>query len=71
MKLILAYSVYLPYEAGSFSGYENPFQRPFDGLPEQTYAPSFSTEKIHMVVTEDGIQLFEWTNISKKTKVVA
>ena len=69
--LIPAYSVYLSYKAGSLSGYENPFQRPFDGLPEQTYAPSFSTEKIHIVVTEDGIQLFEWTNISEKTSTIA
>lgn len=71
LKLIPAYSVYLSYEAGSLSGYENPFQRPFDGLPEQTYAPSFSTEKIHIIVTEEETQLFEWTNISKKTKVIA
>lgn len=69
--LIPAYSVYLSYQAGSLMGYENPFQRPFDGLPEQTYAPSFSTEEIHIVVTEEGVQLFEWTNISKKTKEIA
>ena len=71
LTLVPAYSVYLSYELGSLSGYENPFQRPFDSLPEQIYAPSFSTEEIHMVVTEDEVQLFEWTNISEKTSTIA
>lgn len=34
-------------------------------LPETMYAPAYLTEYIHVVVTEEGIQEFEWGNISQ------
>lgn len=66
------YSVYLSRKAGDLLGY--PFPRgvvPYDNLPEETYAPSFLTEQIHIVVTEEGVQRFEWLDISKHKDTIA
>lgn len=65
------FSVYLAPKAGKLIGYEQPFQEPFTDLPETIYAPTFSTEKIHVIVTEEGIQQFEWTNISQRKETIA
>lgn len=65
------YSIYYSLQAGDVMGYEQPFQQPFDDLPETVYAPSFSTETIHMIVTDDGVQMFEWNNLSTMKEVIA
>lgn len=65
------YSVYYSYKAGGLAGYEQPFQRPYNDLPEEIYAPYFSTEQIHMIVTKEGVRRFEWTNISNKKETIA
>ncbi|MFR9062488.1 MAG: hypothetical protein ACLVJO_01290 [[Clostridium] scindens] len=31
----------------------------------------FRTEQIHMVLTEEGIQLFEWTNLGEQEDEIA
>ena len=69
--MVRGYSVYLSLEAGDLVGYAQPLQQPYLDLPETTYAPSFSTEQIHMVLTEEGIQLFEWTNLGEQEDEIA
>lgn len=71
LKMVRGYSVYLSLEAGDLVGYAQPLQQPYLELPETTYAPSFSTEQIHMVLTEEGIQLFEWTNLGEQEDEIA
>lgn len=65
------YSVYYNRKAGELAGYEQAVQRPFNDLPEEIYAPPFSAEQIHMIVTQGGIVQFEWNNLSEKTETIA
>lgn len=69
--LTTGYSIYYAPKAGDLVGYEQPFQRPYEEVPETIYAPSFSTEGIHMIITKEGLQLFEWTNLAKKKEAIA
>jgi hypothetical protein len=66
------YAVYLSLEAGDVAGYPLPSTAlPYEALAETTYAPAFRTEGIRIIVTKEGIQLFEWTDISKKIDTIA
>ena len=38
----------------------------YNDLPETMYAPSFLTEQIRVIITKEGVQRFEWRNISKR-----
>lgn len=71
LPLEMGYSIYMLPKAGDVIGYEQPFQEPQTDLPEMIYAPPFSTEKIHMIITKEGIRLFEWTNISQRKDEIA
>ena len=44
---------------------------PYESLAETMYAPSFQAEGIRIIVTKEGIQLFEWTDISKQKDLIA
>ena len=66
------YAVYFSVKAGDVVGYPLTLaSKQYENLAETVYAPSFITEGIRMIVTKEGIQLFEWTDISKKTDVIA
>lgn len=67
----VGYSVYLYRKAGDVIGYSQRSPMIYDDLPETVYAPYFSAEKIRAIITEDGIQRFEWTDISKKKDTIA
>lgn len=43
----------------------------YDTLPEKTYAPYFYPEMITMVITAEGVQIFEWDNMASLSKVIA
>lgn len=43
----------------------------YDDLPETIYVPPFYIQKIYMVITADGVQRFEWTDISERTETIA
>lgn len=66
------YSIYLYPTAGDLIGYNPPYTN-YERyeLPETMYAPAYLTEYIHVVVTADGIQEFEWGNISQVLDTVA
>lgn len=66
------YAVYFSVKAGDVVGYPLTLaSKQYENLAETVYAPSFITEGIRMIVTKDGIQLFEWTDISERTDVIA
>lgn len=67
----VGYSVYLSRKAGDVMGYSQRLPMIYDDLPETVYAPYFSTEKIRVIITEEGIQRFEWTDISDRTGIIA
>ena len=67
----VGYSIYLSPKAGDVIGYSLPRYMVYDDLPETTYAPSFLTEQIRVIVTKDGIQKFEWKNISRRKDTIA
>lgn len=67
----IGYSIYYSYGHGNLIGYEQPLRKPHADLPETIYAPYFAVEQIHMIITEDGIQKFEWDNISEKKDTIA
>lgn len=64
------YAVTVYPTCGEFSGIALRRQV-YDDLPETIYAPPFYTQKIYMVITSDGIQRFEWTDISERTGTIA
>lgn len=63
------YAITIYPKCGTFSGIAIRRQV-YDDLPETIYAPPFYTQKIYMVVTEEGIQRFEWTDISERTGTI-
>ena len=65
------FSIYYNRKAGELAGYEQPFQQPFNDLPEEVYAPPFATEQIRIIVTGEGIMQFEWDNLSQKAGTIA
>lgn len=66
------YAVYFSVKAGDVVGYSlTSASKAYEDLTETVYAPSFITEEIRIIVTKDGVQLFEWTNISQQTDVIA
>ena len=67
----IGYSVYLSRKAGDVMGYAQRSPMIYEELPETVYAPFFPAEKIRVIITKDGIQRFEWTDISKKTGTIA
>ena len=52
-------------------GYSQRSPEILEGIPETVYAPQFSSEKIQIIITKDGVQKFAWTNMSKKIDTVA
>lgn len=59
-------------KAGDVVGYPLTLaSKQYENLAETVYAPSFITEGIRMIVTKEGIRLFEWTDISERTDVIA
>lgn len=71
LSLSAGYSIYLSPKAGDLLGYPLPRRPLYNDLPETLYAPSFLTEKLRIVVTREGIQRFEWIDISKKEDTIA
>lgn len=71
LKSNVGYAFYLSKKAGDVTGYQQRTYQIYDNLPEVVYAPYFQVETLYMVVMEDGIREFEWTNISKKTDTIA
>lgn len=67
----VGFSVYLSPKAGDVIGYSLPRRMVYNDLPETMYAPSFLTEKIRIIVTKEGVQRFEWINISKRKDTIA
>ena len=67
----VGYSVYLSPKAGDVAGYTLPRRMVYNDLPETMYAPSFLTEQIRVIITKEGVQRFEWRNISKRKDTVA
>lgn len=67
----VGYSVYLSRKAEDIVGYNQQSSRTYSELPETVYASYFSVEQLRIIVTEEGIQRFEWTNISNKTGTIA
>lgn len=66
------YAVYLAPKAGDVAGYSfTAASSAYKDLPETTYAPSFLTEQIRMIVTREGLQRFEWINISRRKDTIA
>lgn len=70
-KVESGYSIYLYPELENIIGYNQPYANLVYDLPETTYAPRFLTEQIHIVITENGIQKFEWTDISERIETIA
>lgn len=59
-------------KAGDVVGYPLTLaSKQYENLAETVYAPSFITEGIRMIVAKEGIRLFEWTDISERTDVIA
>ena len=70
--LSAGYAVYLSRQAGDVVGFPLTFTAmPYESLAETMYAPSFQAEGIRIIVTKEGIQLFEWTDISKQKDLIA
>ena len=67
----VGYSVYLSPKAGDVAGYTLPRRMVYNDLPETMSAPSFLTEQIRVIITKEGVQRFEWRNISKRKDTVA
>ncbi|MGF7017550.1 hypothetical protein M2145_001307 [Lachnospiraceae bacterium PF1-21] len=66
------YAVYISPKAGDVVGYSLPFAaRQGNELSEVTYAPSFRTANIRIIVTEAGVKSFEWEDISRKKDMIA
>lgn len=66
------YAIYFSVRAGDVAGYPLTLaSKQYENLAETVYAPSFITENIRMIVTKEGVQLFEWMDISRKTDVMA
>lgn len=42
-----------------------------DKTPEKSYLPPFGVESIEILVTEDGVKSFAWSNMSEEVRVVA
>lgn len=71
LETSVGYAFYLSRKAGDITGYHQRSHQIYDELPETVYVPYFKVETLYIVVMEDGIREFEWTNISKKTGTVA
>lgn len=65
------YSFHLYPQAGDVSGYTLQRSKQYDNLPETSYAPTFLTAHIEIMVTEDGVKKFEWDYISEKGDMIA
>ncbi|WP_333813877.1 DUF6034 family protein [Muricomes intestini] len=71
LPMDVGYSIYLSPKAGDLLGYPFPRIYLYNDLPETLYAPSFLTERLRIIVTKEGIQRFEWIDISKKKDTIA
>lgn len=71
LPMSAGYSIYLSPKAGDLLGYPLPRRVLYNDLPETSYAPSFLTEKLRIIVTKEGVQRFEWIDISKKKGTIA
>lgn len=65
------YSFSLSPKAGDVNGYTLLFSNQYKDLPETSYAPTFLTTQISIVVTEEGVKSFEWDYISDKKDMIA
>lgn len=65
------YSFHLYPRAGDVKGYTLQRSKQYDNLPETSYAPTFLTAHIEIMVTEDGVKKFEWDYISEKKDMIA
>lgn len=65
------YSIYLSPKVGDVVGYTLPRAIQYSDLPETSYAPPFFTEQLHIVVTKEGICMFEWMYLSEKEDMIA
>lgn len=67
----VGFSIYFYRTLGDLMGYSQRSPEILEGIPETVYAPQFSSEKIQIIITKDGVQKFAWTNMSKKIDTVA
>ncbi|MBA4698560.1 MAG: hypothetical protein H2212_03930 [Ruminococcus sp.] len=71
LPLSAGYSVYLSLRAGDLLGYPFPWMYLYNDLPETMYTPTFLTERLHIIITKEGVQRFEWVDISEKKDTIA
>lgn len=71
LPLSAGYSIYLAPKAGDFLGYPLPFIYLDTDLPETMYVPTFLTEQLNIIITKEGVQRFEWVDISRKKDTIA
>lgn len=71
LPLSEGYSVYLSLKAGDLLGYPFPWIYLYNDLPETMYTPTFLTERLHIIITKEGVQRFEWVDISEKKDTIA
>lgn len=70
-ELEAGYSFRLYPQAGDVKGYTLQRSKQYENLPETSYAPTFLTACIEIMVTEDGVKKFEWDYISEKKDMIA
>lgn len=71
LPLSAGYSIYLAPKAGGLVGYPFPWIYLYNELPETMYAPTFLTERLNIIVTKEGVQKFEWVDMSQKKDTIA